>query len=225
MLKNNCFVYDDINNLSLQLAKDILNLAEYSIKKYNKFTIVLAGGDSFTNVYKILGKSQSDWSKWYVYIGDERYLKKNDKYRNDYTIGKIWLNNGLIPKKNINLISAGLEIKDTVLRYENILKKILSFDLVLLGMGEDGHTASLFPNRMYSEKDSVVVEQNSPKFPKDRISMSYSRLNRSRHVFKVVCGNSKKMAFNQWLKGKELPISKINGNVEKVFICKNLLSV
>ncbi len=104
-----------------------------------------------------------------------------------------------------------------------MLNNVDSFDVTLLSMGEDGHVASLFPGHLHDKNKSVVAEYNSPKYPKKRVSMSYSRLNRSKNVFKVVSGSSKQQAVDLWLKGKVLPINKVFGYSEKVFICRNLL--
>jgi 6-phosphogluconolactonase len=90
-------------------------------------------------------------------------------------------------------------------------------------MGEDGHTASLFPGHLYGENKNVVAEYNSPKYPKERISMSYERLNQAKNVFKLVCGQSKRLSLNSWLKGEVLPITKINGKLESVFYCNDVL--
>ncbi len=223
MLKDNWFIFTDIDKLSEQLAHDILTIAENSIKLNNSFKIVLAGGTSVINIYKILSKSKSEWSKWHIYIGDERCLQLEDKDRNDHVINKIWLNSSAIPKQNINFMHAELGAYNGVFHYENMLKNIGDFDIVLLSMGEDGHTASLFPDHLYDENKSVVVECNSPKYPKDRISMSYSRLNQSMSVCKVISGSSKHEAVDAWLKGKILPINRINGLSEKVYICEDTL--
>ena len=159
----------------------------------------------------------------YVYIGDERCLPLQDKERNDHIINSIWLNNSQIPEKNINFIKAELGCDNGAYTYEEVLKNIVNFDVVLLSIGEDGHTASLFPGHYYDNIKSVVVERNSPKHPKDRISMSYSRLSRANNVFKVVSGVSKQSAVGLWLKGRSLPINKIKGLFERVYICKDAL--
>jgi 6-phosphogluconolactonase len=114
---------------------------------------------------------------------------------------------------------------NAALHYEDVLKNIEDFDIVLLSIGEDGHTASLFPDHLYAENKSVVVEYNSPKYPKDRISMSYSRLNQTRNVFKVISGTLKQSAVNFWINGSTLPINKINGHSEKVYICEDALPI
>jgi len=219
MLKDNWLIFKGIDTLSERLANDILNVANHSIRATNKFTIVLAGGTSFSSVYRILNNSKSNWKKWHIYIGDERCLALGDKNRNDYLINKIWLGNGLIPKKNINFIHSELGVDVGASDYEEVVREIKKFDVVLLGMGEDGHTASLFPNRIYDKDKNVIVEKNSPKYPKNRISMSCKVLNKSSHVFKVINGASKKNTVDLWLKGVEFPINKIHGDREKVYAC------
>jgi len=223
ILNENWLIFKDNNDLSKELAREILDIAKNSIRLNGCFTIVLAGGRSVINLYKILRQSTSDWNKWYVYIGDERCLPLQDNERNDHIINSIWLNNSQIPEKNINFIKAELGHDNGAYDYEEVLKNIVSFDVVLLSIGEDGHTASLFPGHYYDNNKSVVVEHNSPKRPKDRISMSYSRLNRANNVFKVVSGVSKQSAVGSWLQGKSLPINQIKGLFERVYICKDAL--
>ena len=223
MLKDNWVVFEDIDKLSEQLAYNILEIAETSIRLSNSFKIVLTGGNSVLKLYNILSNSKSNWSKWHIYLGDERCLPTNDKDRNDHVINQVWLNNSQILKKNIHFIKAEFGVDDGALHYEKILDNVGDFDVVLLSIGEDGHAASLFPHHLYDKNTSVVVERNSPKFPKDRISMSYSRLNQSKNIFKIISGSSKQKAVKMWIKGKALPINKIYGQSEKVFICNNAL--
>jgi 6-phosphogluconolactonase len=223
MLKGNWVVFEDIDKLSEQLAYDVLEISKNSIKLNGSFKIVLTGGNSITKLYKILSNSKSNWSKWHIYLGDERCLPANDKDRNDYMINRVWLNNSQILKENIHFIHAELGAQGGALHYEEILDNIGYFDMVLLSMGEDGHAASLFPQHLYNKNTNVVVESNSPKYPKDRISISYSRLNQSKNVFKIINGSSKQKAVKIWLEGRVLPINQIFGQSEKIFICKNAL--
>ena len=221
MLKDNWLIFKDSDKISKHLASDILSIANETVNKHGKFSIVLAGGKSFIKLYKILRDAKSNWQNWHIYLCDERCLPMNDKDRNDKIIYDVWLNNGKIPKKNINFICPELGIKYAIEHYELLLKKIRSFDLVLLGMGEDGHTASLFPNHTFNKNKSVVAVNNSPKYPKKRISLSYSRLNKSKNVFKLVIGSSKSKALSLWIKGKDLPINQIYGEDEKIYISED----
>jgi 6-phosphogluconolactonase len=221
MLKDNWFVFENINELADQLANDILDAAKTAIRLNNSFKIVLTGGNSILNTYKVLSNSESDWGKWHVYLGDERCLPVGDKGRNSHIINQVWLNNSRILKKNIHFIDAELNAIAGAARYENILNSAGDFDVTLLSMGEDGHVASLFPGHLYDTSKSIVIERNSPKYPKERISMSYSRLNRSKNIFKVVSGSSKQRSLDLWLKGDGLPINQISGINNKIYLCKD----
>jgi 6-phosphogluconolactonase len=224
ILNDNWLIFDDEMSLSKALAQEVLNIAKKSIFEKDCFSIVLTGGQSVLNLYKILSKSDSNWEKWHIYIGDERFLPVGHKDRNDQTINEIWLDNSTIPKKNIHFIKAELGLLEARAEYENTLKRIDKFDVVLLSMGEDGHIASLFPNHSYPKEQLVVIEQNSPKPPKERISMSYQQLNKAHYVFKLIIGESKQKAVTLLEQNVNLPITKVNGECEKLFFCKNAIN-
>jgi len=217
-LKDNWLVFNDKLQLVRVLAKDILNIAKESILNKGSFSIVLTGGQSVIALYEVLSQSESNWNKWHIYIGDERFLPKGDKDRNDLIISKIWLNGSLIPKKNIHFIKAEMGLIRAKKEYESTLKLIDKFDIVLLSVGEDGHVASLFPGHSYPEDQMVVIESNSPKLPKQRLSMSYKRLNKSNHVFKLLIGKSKQRPAYLLQNDVEIPAKKISGDCNRVYL-------
>jgi 6-phosphogluconolactonase len=221
ILNDNWLIFDDEMSLSKALAQEILNIAKKSIFEKDCFSIVLTGGKSVLSLYKILSKADSNWDKWHIYIGDERCVPMGHKDRSDQVINEIWLDNSAIPKKNIHFIKAELGLLEARLEYENTLKRIGTFDIVLLSMGEDGHIASLFPNHVYLEEQMVVVEQDSPKPPKERVSMSYQQLNKAHYIFKLIIGESKQKAVTLLEQNVNLPITRVNGDCEKLYICKN----
>ena len=137
-------------------------------------------------------------------------------------IREIWLDASTIPKKNIHFIKIEIGLLEAREEYEKVLKNIDKFDVVLLSMGEDGHIASLFPNHIYPEGQMVVVEKNSPKQPKERISLSYSRLNRTYYVFKLIIGESKQKMVALLKQNADLPVSRVNGECEKLYLCKSV---
>ena len=218
ILNDNWLIFDDEMSLSKALAQEILNIAKKSISEKNCFSIVLTGGQSVLNLYKILSKSDSNWEKWYIYIGDERCVPMRHKDRNDQVINEIWLDNSTISKNNIHFIQAELGLIEAQKEYEKVLKKIDKFDVVLLSMGEDGHVASLFPNHSYPDNKMVVIERDSPKLPKERISMSYQRLNKAHYIFKLIIGKSKRHALELLEQCKCVPISKVNRGISKTYI-------
>jgi len=217
ILNDNWLIFDDKMSLSKALAQEILNIAKKSIFEKDYFSIVLTGGQSVLSLYKILSKADSNWDKWHIYIGDERFLPAGHKDRNDQTINEIWLDNSTIPKKNIHFIKAELGLLEARVEYEDILKRIDKFDIVLLSLGDDGHIASLFPNHIYPEEQMVVVERSSPKPPKERISMSYQQLNKSHYIFKLIIGGSKQKAVTLLKQNVNLPITRVNGDFEKIY--------
>jgi len=223
MLKNNWLIFKDIDELSQRLLEDILLIAQESIQLNDCFKIVLTGGTSITHLYQLLSNAKSQWKKWHIYIGDERCLPLKDKDRNDSLINNIWLSRSLIPKENINFIHAELVGEIGSLEYEKILENVEFFDVVLLSMGEDGHIASLFPGREYDKDKSVLVESNSPKYPKNRITMTYQRLNKSNNVFKIINGRLKQDSVELWLNGQELPVGEVSGLFDRVYCCKNAI--
>jgi len=223
ILNDNWLIFDDEMSLSKALAQEVLNIAKKSIFEKDCFSIVLTGGQSVLNLYKILSKSDSNWEKWHIYIGDERCVPMRHKDRNDQVINEIWLDNSKISKNNIHFIKAELGLLKAKLEYEKILKKIDKFDVVLLSMGEDGHVASLFPNHSYPDNKMVVIESNSPKSPKQRLSMSYKQLNKSNYIFKLLIGKSKQQAVHLLQKNTNLPMTKVTGECEKLYICKNAI--
>ncbi len=217
MLKDKWCIFNDKKELFKSLSEEILYISDKCIKEKGVFSIVLAGGKSPMPLYKILSKSNSDWANWHVYIGDERCLPIGDYARNDTLIINNWLSGSDIPSGNIHLMRPELGMHKARTEYEKVIGKIDKFDVVLLGMGEDGHTASLFPNRTYPNND-VILEINSPKFPKERISMSYFRLNKARYVYKLVIGKSKEKVVDLWKKGAILPITSISGDLERIYV-------
>ena len=123
-------IFDDEMSLSEALAQEVLNIAKNSIFEKDCFSMVLTGGQSVLSLYKILSKADSNWDKWHIYIGDERFLPAGHKDRNDQTINEIWLDDSTISKKNIHFIKAELGLLEARVEYENTLKKIDKFDRV-----------------------------------------------------------------------------------------------
>jgi len=95
--------------------------------------------------------------------------------------------------------------------YEKKIRHAKPFDLVILGLGEDGHTASLFPGQEHDPSQEVIAVQNAPKEPADRISLNYPALNNARKVMFIVEGEHKRSAVESWLAANDIPASRIAG--------------
>ncbi len=206
---------DDVAKKGLEL---ILRVSKQSIASKGIFRIVLAGGTTPKNIYRLLAKQSCDWSKWHFYLGDERCLSVNDPERNSEMIRTTLIESIDVPKENIHFIEAELGADEAAKRYTNLLLNNSPFDLVMLGMGEDGHTASLFPDHVNDDKELVHAVYNSPKPPSDRVSMSASLLSQTQCLLLLITGESKKTAIQQWQAGIDLPITKITSLDTKIVL-------
>ena len=186
----------------------ILDAAAHAIERCGRFLIVLAGGDTPRAIYRMLRTAQTDWSRWHVYFGDERCLPPADAGRNSRMAADAWLDHVPIPLDQVHAIPAELGASAAALACAQSLRGVGDFDLVLLGLGEDGHTASLFPGRDWgvatNAPDALAVF-DAPKPPPQRVSLSAARLSRTREALFLVEGQSKRDAVMQWRVGADIP--------------------
>lgn len=187
----------------------ILEAAKEAIAKYGSFLIVLAGGSTPKSVYELLAKADADWSKWHIYYNDDRCLPVDDADRNSLMAAKAWLDHVAIPKSQIHDIPTELGAVEGAKAYANTLAGVRTFDLVLLGLGEDGHTASLFPGHAVDNSADAVPVFNSPKPPAERVTISQNRLNDTYEVIFLVTGAGKQEAVDNWRKGVAIPATLI----------------
>jgi 6-phosphogluconolactonase len=192
--------------------RHILDAAARATERRGRFLIVLAGGNTPSGIYRMLRTADTDWSRWRVYFGDERCLPADDAERNSRMAADAWLNHVPIPQDQVHAIPAELGASAAALAYAETLRGVGDFDLVLLGLGEDGHTASLFPGRDWgvaaSAPDALAVF-DAPKPPPQRVSLSAARLSRTREVLFLVEGEAKREAVARWRAGEQLPAGAI----------------
>ena len=190
----------------------ILASAARAIAERGEFHLVLSGGNTPRGVYALLSQARTDWKAWHVYFGDERCLAPDDPARNSHMAGEAWLNHVAIPPEQRHLISGELGAAVAALHYAQTLHGVGDFDLVLLGLGEDGHTASLFADHDWGAHpgapDTLAIK-DAPKPPPERVSLSAARLSRARNVLFLVCGASKQQALAQWRCGRNIPAAAI----------------
>jgi 6-phosphogluconolactonase len=187
--------------------------ARAAIAARGRFRVVLAGGRTPLAIYARLATAEADWPRWHVYFGDERCLPRDDAGRNDTAIRDAWLNRVPVPAAQVHAIPAELGAEVAARRYADELAGVDEFDLVLLGLGADGHTASLFPGRPHADGDVLAVHA-APKPPPERVSLSAARLSRARQVLFVVTGTDKRAAVHAWRAGADLPASAIGGRAQ-----------
>jgi 6-phosphogluconolactonase len=204
--------FASLAELQQAACRRIVGAARRAIAQRGEFLIVLAGGNTPRGVYRLLRDGNTDWSRWNVFFGDERCLPVDDPQRNSKMAADEWLDHVLISKHRVHPIPAELGARAAALAYADTLRGVGEFDLVLLGLGEDGHTASLFPNHDWGtapDAPDVLAVFDAPKPPPQRVSLSAARLSRAREVLFLVAGDSKREAIARWRAGEPLPVAAI----------------
>ena len=198
----------DVTALRRAAVERIVGAASRAIQQRGKFLIVLAGGDTPASIYRSLRDAETDWSRWHVYFGDERCLPADHPERNSRMASDAWLDHVSIPADQLHPLPAEVGPERAARDYVTTLRNLGEFDLVLLGLGEDGHTASLFPGHDWgvaADAPDAAAVFNAPKPPPHRVSLSAARLSRARAVLFLVTGESKRDAVAQWGRGADIP--------------------
>ena len=201
----------------------ILSAADAAIKARGQFLIVLAGGSTPKTVYELLSKESADWANWHVFHNDDRCLPANNSERNSLMARLAWLNHVAIPESQIFDIPAELGNIEGAKAYAQTLNNVGTFDLVILGLGEDGHTASLFPNQAVDNSAHAVPVFDAPKPPAERITLSQNRLNDTHEVMFLVTGSGKQEAVDNWRNGLAIPATLIAPNCSVDVYCFGVL--
>jgi len=212
-------VFADADALVSALADALCADAEAAITARGVFHLVLAGGSTPRELYRALADRHAGDERWQIWYGDERCLPADHPERNSVMAETTWLAASCIPPGNRRPIPAELGAREAAAVYGKWLKGVGDFDVVLLGMGEDGHTASLFPGHNCGaapDSPAVLTVFDAPKPPPERVSLSAARLNRSAKVWFVVTGSGKRQALLRWKRGEALPVSAVRGSQQTV---------
>ena len=205
-------LYADAESLRERACHIILRHAHQAIARNGEFHIVLAGGSTPRALYAQLRHAQSPWQCWRIYFGDERCLPADHAQRNSVMAEHAWLQHVDIPVEQIHPIPAEKGAAEGAAAYCELLHTAGPFDLVLLGLGEDGHTASLFPGHDWGTEaaaPAALAVQAAPKPPAQRVSLSAWRLSLARQVLFLVAGVDKRPAVTDWRHSKPIPASAI----------------
>lgn len=210
-MQKNCrwHYLETAEQVAQEASRHILDAAKEAIKQRGQFKLVLAGGTTPEKIYRLLAEAGADWLNWYIYFGDERCLPKDHPDRNSLMASRSFLEQVTIPETQVFVIPAELGPEKAAECYSNILTDALPFDMVLLGMGEDGHTASLFPGHQHNEEELAHAVYNSPKPPPERVSISAKALSNTRQLLFLITGKSKREAVKDWRAGQQLPVAVI----------------
>lgn len=193
-------------------SDDWIKTAQQAIKEKNSFFVALSGGSTPKNIFKKLVKEgkELDWSKIFLFWSDERAVSPNDPESNYYmAMVDAGLNLLPIQSDHIFRMQAESSLHENALAYEKNLKNILKdqpFDLIMLGMGEDGHTASLFPKtHALQVNDRLVIENEVPQKKCFRMTFTYPLINQAKKICFYIIGDSKAVILEKVLFGPFIP--------------------
>jgi len=194
-------IFDTPGQLFKAAADLILQLYEKAVSEKRIFSIALSGGSTPKRLYELLATplyaKKIDWKNVYVFWSDERCVPISDEENNSHMASLALLNNVAIPKENIFPVPVSFEPSKAAARYEQMIKTLFKdkqpeFDLVLLGTGEDGHTASLFPHTDILDEKKALVKQVYLKDKKMyRVSFTLPLINDAKHILFLVTGKEK----------------------------------
>jgi len=203
-------VFPDAEALAAAGAEYIDRICGTAVAGHGAFHLVLAGGNTPGRCYELLTAMDLPWRKLHIYFGDERCLPAGDAGRNDWMARVAWLDHVAIPEDQIHSIPAELGPDEGAALYSRILAGIPGLDLVLLGVGEDGHTASLFPgNPALADERLAVPVFLAPKSPPERVSMSLAALNSAGRRMVMAAGAGKRDALRRISDGESLPAARL----------------
>jgi 6-phosphogluconolactonase len=190
----------DLEQLSHAAARLITQRALAAASERDRFTIALSGGHTPRRTYELLAAEplwdQMPWTQVHVFWGDERYVPPDDPRSNQCMTRQALLDHVPIPPEQVHPIECEGSPGDSAARYEQCLREFFGptprFDLILLGLGENGHTASLFPNTpVLAERVRWVAEVQPGERLLPRITLTVPVINRARAVLFLVSGPGK----------------------------------
>lgn len=182
-------------------ASFVAALAQECVADHGRFTIALSGGSTPRQLYRVLASpphaKEVAWDSWHVFWGDERCVPPDHEDSNYRMASEVLLDHVPIPPDHVHRMRGEIAPHKAADEYESVLREVFqtglpSFDLVLLGLGEDGHTASLFPGTDAMQEEHRLAQANwAPHLQAHRLTFTFRLINAARAVAFVATGESK----------------------------------
>lgn len=201
-------ILDDKSELIKRALRIVMGRIEEAIARRGKCTLVLAGGNTPKPLYEKLAQASLPWEKLYIFWGDERYVPADHPDSNQRLAREAWLNHVPIPEANIYpMPTMAANPPQDAQTYDATLRHFFgdapwpSFDIMLLGMGDDGHTASLFPHTAALTVDDRLVTVGD-KQGEPRLTLTIPLINAAHNIIFLVAGANKQTALQQVFHGE-----------------------
>jgi len=223
-------VFENPESVARAVADNLTNAMAADIDTRGECHVVLTGGTVGIALLRFVTSTGSiDWSRVHLWWGDERFVASDSPDRNVGQASEALINRIDIPRENVHPIASSTEVanvEDAARRYSRDLEEFFGvdfphFDIVLLGVGPDGHVASLFPHLPGVTETglTVIPVDNSPKPPSQRVSLTLPSLNAARRVWLVAAGLEKENAVRDALRSipaEDSPVSAVRGIEETI---------
>jgi 6-phosphogluconolactonase len=207
-------IYPDAESVAQAGADYIGELIAECVDASGTCHVALPGGSTPARCLELLSRKKLPWQKVHWYLGDERCYPAGHPERNDTMIEQQLWSRIEPPPGNIHPIPGELGPEMAAERYAGLIVGIGGLDIVVLGMGEDGHTASLFPgNPATASGEAVVAVYNAPKPPPERVSLGLGTLRSAQRRVVLVSGGSKREAMAGIMRDEPLPVNRIGPSV------------
>lgn len=213
--QNNIFIFQTSESLAQAAADLMIKISIEAIESRGRFVVALSGGSTPESLFALLSKppyrDQILWDQTFIFWGDERVVPSSSELNNAYRAKTLLLDKIIIPPINIYSIPVELEPAKAANEYESNLKKFFgkdspSFDLIFLGLGENGHTASLFPyTDVVFENVKLVKEVYVAEQRMFRITMTPLLINQAHNIIFLVEGEKKAEILKTVLMGPQQP--------------------
>jgi len=201
-------IYNNFDSASVAAAEFIADKIKQCCQQQDQCHVVLPGGNTPASCLSELASMNLPWERIHWYVGDERVCAKDDEQRNDLMLEKnFW---SKLPAGNFHTIATELGMEQAIDEYTDVINKVEKMDIAFLGLGEDGHTASLFPdNKALENTSSVVAVYDSPKPPPLRVSLGLSYLRESKLKMILAAGAGKAAVLKSIKQGVDFPVNKL----------------
>ena len=222
--EGNIFFLDDNEGVADFAVTKWIEISSQAIAEKGSFTAALSGGKTPVEFYKRLAASKDilSWDRTHLFLADERFVPPSHRESNYGLIEKHLLRHVSILDGNVHRIQTEeITLAQSATRYEEDIRRFFriegvsvpQFDLIMLGIGEDGHTASLFPGKsLLQERTRFAIPVTAEKFPNKRITLTLPVINNARKIMFLVSGRDKAKVLKEIVEDKKssLPVSHVH---------------
>lgn len=231
---SNVLIFENLDQICNEITKDIFRIYNETINNNNsKFNLAISGGNTPKKLFEFISKeykNKFNWTHIHIYWVDERCVSPNSDESNYFMTKKYLLDKIAIPNENIHRIRGESDPDKEVLRYTNELRQNINFinnypnfDYILLGMGNDGHTASVFPNNLKDiNSNEICLKALKSENNQFRISLSIPTINNAKFVSFMITGSDKAIVLKKVIENnnESYPASFVSNSNLKFFLDK-----